>query len=146
VAVRLVAEDGLPDCASSGPLWRDHRVFAPSATIRNGVEASGGKRVETLSSTYLGAVLVNFSGCLAIDEVYDGPFGILSVVDNRGYHRFAYRVLDHKPTRKDVLAFLTEFKGHLDQLEPPEPGKVAAVFGGQTIGGDQQRRREGQPR
>jgi hypothetical protein len=59
--------------------------------------------------------LVNFSGYLAIDEVYDGPFCILSVVDNRRYHRLACRVLDHHPTADDVRAFLTEFKDQLDQ-------------------------------
>jgi hypothetical protein len=37
------------------------------------------------------------------------------VVDNRRYNRLAFRVLDHKPTYKDVLAFLTEFKGQLDK-------------------------------
>jgi hypothetical protein len=36
-------------------------------------------------------------------------------VDNRRYHRLAFRVLDHQPTRKDVDAFLREFKAHLDQ-------------------------------
>jgi hypothetical protein len=36
-------------------------------------------------------------------------------VDNRRYNRLAFRVLDHKPTRKDVRAFLTEFQGQLDQ-------------------------------
>jgi hypothetical protein len=60
-------------------------------------------------------VLTNFSGYLAIDELYDGPHCILSVVDNRRYHRLAVRVLDHDPTQADVRAFLTELKGQLDQ-------------------------------
>jgi len=51
---------------------------------------------------------------LAIDEVYDGPFCILSVVDNRRYNRLAFRVLDHDPTQDDVRDFLKEFKGPLD--------------------------------
>src|SRR5262249_28572539 len=59
--------------------------------------------------------LANFSGYLAIDEVYDGPFCILSVVDNRRYNRLAFRVLDHDPTADDVRDFLTEFKGQLDK-------------------------------
>jgi hypothetical protein len=71
--------------------------------------------VESISTTYLDEALADFSGYLAIDEVYDGPFCILSVVDNRRYNRLAFRVLDHKPTHKDVLAFLREFKAHLDQ-------------------------------
>ncbi len=43
VAVRLVAEDGLPYRHASWHLWRDHRVFVPYATIQNWVEAAGGK-------------------------------------------------------------------------------------------------------
>src|SRR5262245_49029505 len=43
LAVRLVAEDGLPYQAASWHLWRDHRVFVPYATIQNWVEAAGEK-------------------------------------------------------------------------------------------------------
>jgi hypothetical protein len=43
LAVRLVAEDGLPYRAASWHLWRDHRVFVPFATIQNWVEAAGEK-------------------------------------------------------------------------------------------------------
>jgi hypothetical protein len=51
---------------------------------------------------------------LAIDEVYDGPFCILSVVDNRHYHRLACCVLEHDPTSADVRTFLADFKRRLD--------------------------------
>jgi transposase-like protein len=44
LAVRLVAEDGLPYRTASWHLWRDHRVFVPFATIQNWVEAAGKKR------------------------------------------------------------------------------------------------------
>jgi hypothetical protein len=71
--------------------------------------------MDSISTTYLDEALANFSGYLAIDEVYDGPFCILSVVDNRRYNRLAFRVLDHDPTQDDVLAFLREFKGQLDR-------------------------------
>jgi hypothetical protein len=67
-----------------------------------------------LSAAYLDNALADFSGYLAIDEVYDGPFCILSIVDNRRYKRLAFRVLDQDPTQDDVRAFLTEFKGQLD--------------------------------
>ena len=43
LAVRLVVEDGLPYRSASWHLWRDHRVFAPFATIQNWVEAGGKK-------------------------------------------------------------------------------------------------------
>jgi hypothetical protein len=71
--------------------------------------------VESISTTYLDEALADFSGYLAIDEVYDGPFCILSVVDNRRYNRLTFRVLDQDPTQDDVLAFLTAFKGQLDE-------------------------------
>lgn len=44
LAVRLVAEDGLPYRNASWHLWRDHRVFVPYATIQNWVEAAGEKK------------------------------------------------------------------------------------------------------
>jgi hypothetical protein len=68
-----------------------------------------------LSGAYLDTALADFSGYLAMDEVYDGPFCILSVVDNRSYKRLAFRVLDHDPTQDHVRAFLTEFQGQLDR-------------------------------
>jgi hypothetical protein len=43
LAVRVVVEDGLPYRIASWHLWRDHRVFAPFATIQNWVEAAGKK-------------------------------------------------------------------------------------------------------
>jgi hypothetical protein len=66
-----------------------------------------------LSGAYLDKALADFSGYLAIDEVYDGPFCILSIVDNHRYNRLAFRVLDHDPTEDDVRAFLVEFKEQL---------------------------------
>lgn len=45
VAVRLVAEDGLPYQTASWHLWRDRRVFVPFATIQNWVEAAGEKKM-----------------------------------------------------------------------------------------------------
>ena len=50
--------------------------------------------------------LADFSGYVAADELYDGPFCILSVVDNRCDKRLLYDVLDHDPTHDDIRAFL----------------------------------------
>jgi Transposase len=73
-----------------------------------------GKKIQTtLSGAYLDKALADFSGYLAIDEVYDGPFCILSIVDNHRYNRLAFRVLDHDPTQDDVRVFLAEFKEQL---------------------------------
>jgi hypothetical protein len=33
--------------------------------------------------------LASFSGYLAADEVYDGPFCVLAIVDNRTFQRLA---------------------------------------------------------
>jgi len=52
---------------------------------------------------------------LAVDEVYDGPFCILSVVDNRRYNRLSCRVLDHDPTHDDIRAYLTDLKEQLER-------------------------------
>jgi hypothetical protein len=54
--------------------------------------------------------LADFSGYVAADELYDGPFCILSVVDNRRYKRLLYEVLDHDPTHEDIRAFLWRLK------------------------------------
>ncbi len=71
--------------------------------------------MDGLSTTYLDEAVADFSGYLAIDEIYDGPFCVLSVVDNCRYNRLAFRVLEHDPTHDDVRAFLSAFKGQLDQ-------------------------------
>lgn len=70
-----------------------------------------------MAAAYLDKALSNFSGYLAIDEVYDGPFCILSVVDNRRYNRLAFAVLEHEPTHDDVRVFLQEFKGQLEKRQ-----------------------------
>ena len=74
------------------------------------------------------------------DELYDGPFCILSLVDNRTFKRLDYQVLDHDATLADVLAFFQRFQARLaarqltvraittdgSALYPPA---IAAVFG-----------------
>jgi hypothetical protein len=82
---------------------------------KTGSRPPGKKKIDTIKTTYLDEALADFSGYLAIDELYDGPCCVLSVVDNRRYNRLAFRVLDHKPKRKDVRAFLAEFKAELDR-------------------------------
>jgi len=57
LAVRLVVEDGVPYRPTSWPLWRDHRVFVPCATIQNWGEAGGkkGARADGQDVSGLGA-------------------------------------------------------------------------------------------
>jgi len=59
---------------------------------------------------FLDWALADFSGYVAADELYDGPFCILSAVDNRRYKRILYDVLDHDPTHEDIRAFLGRLK------------------------------------
>jgi hypothetical protein len=66
---------------------------------------------------YLNAALADFSGYLAFDEVYDGPFCVPSAVDNRRYNRLAFAVLDHDPTHEDMRAFLKEVRVSLSVHE-----------------------------
>ena len=46
--------------------------------------------------------------------MYDGPFCVLSIVDNRTFQRLACRVLEHDPTQEDIRAFLGPLKARLD--------------------------------
>ena len=68
----------------------------------------------TLSGSYLDEALADFSGYLAIDEVYDGPFCILSAVDNRRNDRLIFSILDHDPTHDDIRSLLGVFRGQLE--------------------------------
>jgi hypothetical protein len=61
--------------------------------------------------------LATFSGYIAIDELYDGPFCVLSLVDNRTYQRLIYEVLDHDPTHVDITRFLRRFRGELNRRQ-----------------------------
>jgi phage tail protein X len=59
-----------------------------------------------MDTDFLDWALADFSGYVAADELYDGPFCILSAVANRRYKRILYDVLDHDPTHDDIRAFL----------------------------------------
>ena len=63
-----------------------------------------------MDTDFLDWALADFSGYVAADELYDGPFCILSAVDNRRYKRILYDVLDHDPTHDDIRAFLGRLK------------------------------------
>jgi hypothetical protein len=61
-------------------------------------------------TSYLDWGLADFSGYIAADELYDGPFCVLSIVDNRSFKRLLYQVLDHDPDHKDITAFFHRFR------------------------------------
>jgi phage tail protein X len=72
-----------------------------------------------MDTDFLDWALADFSGYVAADELYDGPFCILSAVDNRRYKRLLYDVLDHEPTHDDIRAFLRRLKTALSARALP---------------------------
>jgi hypothetical protein len=84
--------------------------------------------------------LADFSGYIAADELYDGPFCVLSIVDNHTFKRLMYEVLDHDPTQDDIRAFFQRFRKILEARgltlagittdgSPLYPAPIADVFG-----------------
>jgi hypothetical protein len=71
--------------------------------------------VQQVEGEYLDEALAAFSGYLAADELYDGPFCVLSAVDPHQQRRLLYEVLDHAPTRLDILLFLARLRDHIHQ-------------------------------
>jgi Transposase len=93
-----------------------------------------------MDADYLDWALADFSGYIAADELYDGPFCVLSIVDNRTFKRLLYQVLDHDPDHPDITAFLRRFqtalgqrgltlKGITTDASPLYPKPLQAVFG-----------------
>jgi hypothetical protein len=91
-------------------------------------------------TTYLDWGLAEFSGYIAADELYDGPFCVLSIVDNRTFKRLLYQVLDHDPDHRDITAFFQRFRmalrlrslklhGVTTDASPLYPEPLREVFG-----------------
>jgi hypothetical protein len=83
----------------------------------------------------------DFSGYGAADEGYDGPFGMLSAVDNRCDKRILYDIVDHDPTPDDIRAFLRRLQTALAARNVTlvgittdgaalDPAPLAALFSG----------------
>jgi hypothetical protein len=93
-----------------------------------------------MGGAFLEWALAAFSGYAAVDELYEGPYCVLSAVDNRQFKRVLYEVLDHDPTHDDIEAFLGRLKTALDDRElelkgittdgsPLYPEPIRKVFG-----------------
>ena len=113
----------------------------PGPRSKTGLRRRGKKSEKDVVSTYIDQVMTGFSGYIAMDELYDGPFCILSIVDNQTYRRLIYEVLDHHPTHQDIKRFLIRFRRILAErhLElqgvttdgsPLYPEPLAEVFEG----------------
>jgi len=94
-----------------------------------------------MDTDFLDWAFADFSGYVAADELYDGPFCMLSAVDNRRYKRLLSAVLDHDPTHEDIRAFLGRLKtaltaraltllGITTDGSALYPAPLAEVFGG----------------
>ena len=107
-------------------------------------ELGGGSRKKAqprIDGDYQAWALKDFSGYIAADELYDGPYCVLSIVDNRSYKRITYQVLDHNPTHDDIRQFLSAFQALLAERgldlrgvttdgSPLYPTPLAEVFPG----------------
>jgi hypothetical protein len=108
--------------------------------FRTGSKPGGKNAADDITGEYLDWALAGFSGYIAADEVYDGPFCVLSIVDNHTFKRVLYEVLDHDPAHEDIRAFFQRFKTALDARglpllgittdgSPLYPVPIVEVFG-----------------
>lgn len=98
------------------------------------------KKAEQNEDAYLDWALSDFSGYIAADELYDGPFCVLSVVDSRQQRRLLFEVLDHAPTHADIEQFFRRLqnvlaargqvvRGITTDASALYPQPIATVFG-----------------
>src|SRR5215471_4124476 len=80
--------------------------LSPLRPFRTGWRLGEKKAQARMDTDFLDWALTDFSGYVAADELYDGPFCMLSAVDHRCYKRLLYDVLDHDPDHDDIRAFL----------------------------------------
>ena len=107
---------------------------------RTGWKRGEKRAAERITEAYLDSALADFSGYIAADELYDGPYCVLSIVDNHRFTRLVYEVLDHNPTEADIVQFFTRFRAALAARglslrgvttdgSPLYPTPIAQVFG-----------------
>jgi Transposase len=97
-----------------GPCGAIIACSSPTPRSRTGSRPGGEKAARQTRAEHLDWALSDFSGFIAADELYDGPFCILSIVDDRTYKRLAYHVLSRAPNAKDVEAFFRRFHADLE--------------------------------
>src|SRR5204863_8923635 len=101
----------VPPAGTCGAITACLSLLPPS---RIGSRLGEKKAQSAMGGTVLDWALETFSGYLAADELYEGPYCVLSAVDNRHYKRVLYEVLDHDATHMDIEAFLGRLKTALD--------------------------------
>jgi hypothetical protein len=81
-----------------------------SPQSRTGSKRGEKRAADRITQDYLDDALSDFSGYIAADELYDGPYCVLSIVDNHRFNRLIYEVLDHNPSEEDITAFFMRFR------------------------------------
>src|SRR5256712_12720457 len=99
-----------PTVPPAGTCGETTVCLSPLPRSRIGLRLGEKKAQTRMDTDFLDWALADFSGYVAADELYDGPFCILSAVDNRCYKRILYDVLDHDPDHDDIRAFLGRLK------------------------------------
>jgi len=101
------------------PYWnhRFHRLhgFKISQKVKVKSESS-------IQGKYLDNVLANFSGYIAADELYDGVFCVLFIVDNHKFKRLyiveeVYRLFDRRCRTDTVLEKATQLRGRVSRFK-----------------------------
>jgi hypothetical protein len=77
---------------------------------RTGLRRREKKASKWGETDHLDWALADFSGYLVVDELYDGPFCVLSAVDGPNQRRLLFEVLDHDPNDDDMRRFLSRLK------------------------------------
>src|SRR5712671_4637050 len=95
-----------PTVLPAGTCGATTGCLSPLPRSRIGWRLGEKKAQARMDTDFLDWALADFSGYVSADELYDGPFCMLSAVDNRRYKRHLYDVLDHDPTHEDIRAFL----------------------------------------
>jgi hypothetical protein len=113
---------------------------SPSLPCKTGWRPVGKQAAGRITRDDRDGALTDFSGSIAAEELYDGPFCVLFLVDNRRFKRLVYEVLDHNPTHEDIREFFTRFHdalatrhltvgGITTDASPLYPGPIAEIVG-----------------
>src|SRR5712692_1227336 len=99
-----------PTAPPAGTCGAITACLCPLPLFRTGQRLGEKKAQGQMDGAFLDWALETFSGYVAADELYEGPYCVLSVVDNRQYKRILYTVLDHDPKHDDITTFLGRLK------------------------------------
>jgi hypothetical protein len=129
------------------PIVRPHGIYGETIGFlfrgqpsRTGLRQREKKAEVTVKTDCIDRALAGFSDYITADELYDGPFCVLFIVDNHQFKRLYYEVLDHNPAHEDMVRFFRCFKRLLDVRNltvkgittdgsPLYPEPIAEVFG-----------------